>query len=291
MICRHIFWIHNMIDDLPRVAPPASWGKVTTALRQGLHRSMTSVPWQATARRRRWILKRYGKGPRKKPPDPPPERPKRIHNTTHHPTQLRQPRRHRRRIKYKRSLRSVSTPSCTTHAPAPFLAGHRRCYNKISPRYWHTARTLLRSGSRHGSILQRVSQKAKHLLKVLTTTFHNTLSFMNNSIRQFYTSSLLKARQALQLHLTSPPPAHTLESISEPTAASKHTSPVPTLATSSNSNSQLWRPSPIFSQISKTTSWIGQRLNHLQHSFSLLMPGSEESPSLLSSQSSYCRRL
>lgn len=71
----------------------------------------TTLPWQATARRRRWILKRYGRGPRKKPPDPPPP-PKRISDHPLLQKKLRQPRRSTHTILYKRSFQPPHLNIC-----------------------------------------------------------------------------------------------------------------------------------------------------------------------------------
>lgn len=124
---------------------------------------MTSVvsPWNASARRRRYCLTRYGRGPRKKPPDTrdPGERTiKKLQLTA------------RRRVSSTRTTftthyrhkTTVYNTTIGTHLPAPFLAGSRRPFHRISPGYKRRAIAARAAiGGRHG-YFRRLWRKVSH---------------------------------------------------------------------------------------------------------------------------------
>lgn len=102
------------------------------------------TPWPVSARRRCFILQRYGRGPRKKPPDKPPP-PLGRKTTLTVATQCTITLKPRRDCRYNRCRRAIPNPLCGSRAVAPFLAGSRRPLHRISPKY-SPARS---SGKRH----------------------------------------------------------------------------------------------------------------------------------------------
>jgi hypothetical protein len=109
--------------------------------------------WAASARRRRFILNRYGRGPRKKPPDPP-DPPDRAQQAAALPTKQISSFRLRRwcGICYPRDHRATLHPELTTKLPSVFLAGKRHPFHRISPSYRRLFLSQLHHGGRHGHI-------------------------------------------------------------------------------------------------------------------------------------------
>lgn len=85
--------------------------------------------------RRRWILKHYGRGPRKKPPDKPPPPLGRKKTLTVDKVHRIVPLHPLREGRYKRCRRAISNPLRAGRATAPFLAGSPCCYHHISNSY------------------------------------------------------------------------------------------------------------------------------------------------------------
>ena len=110
---------------------------------------MANGYWQASPRRRRFILQRYGRGPKKKPP----ERVKPIenqHNTfkTHRSPVPVDPQRLFRERNYYRNCRcTIFHNNLSFRLPGLLLAGSRRSYRSISNKYYyHSRRYLIHSG-------------------------------------------------------------------------------------------------------------------------------------------------
>jgi hypothetical protein len=228
----------------------------------------TTLPWQATTRRRRWILKRYGRGPRKKKPDPPPP-PKKSSGQALPQQKLRPPRHTTRTILYKRSFLPTPSTACTRHAPALFLAGQRRCYNKISSQYRRTARDIIRRSNHHGSILHNIAQRAHHLWQQVTTTFDDTFTLIGPAIKTFLSSQLFKAADLLHhystpllSHSNSTPDPSTLESNSNSTVASNTVPSIPMQVKPNTTYSHVTSPASRSSPISKATDGFNNKSNN-----------------------------
>jgi hypothetical protein len=141
--------------------------KLTMALNQPV--------WAASARRRRFILTRYGGGPRKKPPDPP-DPPDRAQQAAAAPTKQISAFRLNRRcgIRYPRDHRATLHPALHTKLPSIFLAGKRQSFHRISPSYRRLFLIQHRHGGRHGHIGSYLATALSERCAtgtVLTTTF------------------------------------------------------------------------------------------------------------------------
>ena len=110
---------------------------------------MVDSYWRASSRRRRFILQRYGRGPKKKPP----ERVKPINNHDNTSKILRSPvnvdpqRLFRERNYYRTCRCTVFHNKLPSRLPSLILAGSRRSYRSISHNYYnHSRRYLIHSG-------------------------------------------------------------------------------------------------------------------------------------------------
>ena len=152
--------------------------------------------WAASSKRRRWILRRYGRGPRKKPPDPP-DPPNRkllpVEPLKHRPTVRRFTRRDIRLI---RCRTATFNPLCRSRIIAPFLARSRRPLNRISQHY--SRRGQYHPGHYHGSrplkhFRNLLSQSALGTFSAnIFSTFshtYKTLSHQHNSLKYFWKQS------------------------------------------------------------------------------------------------------
>lgn len=99
--------------------------------------NLTEQPWKASAKTRKQKLKRFARGPRKKPPDKEPPPLGRKKTLTVSKAKRSTSLHSRRDSRYKRCRRAISNPLCGGRAKAPFLAGSRRCYHRISTSYRH----------------------------------------------------------------------------------------------------------------------------------------------------------
>ncbi|KAL3798477.1 hypothetical protein ACHAWO_011152 [Cyclotella atomus] len=128
---------------------------------------MTALPWNETAspRRRRFVLQRYGRGPKKKPPDPVEELPSKSIKKPLLEMKVATSKRRIIGTRYKRPSTAIFHCNITNRAPAPFLAGRRYLYRRVSRYYWTKALSKLRqNGDRHGFIrhlFNKVSQGAQ----------------------------------------------------------------------------------------------------------------------------------
>jgi hypothetical protein len=134
-----------------------------------------SGPWKASAKRRRWILKRYGRGPRKKPPEPPPSPAKRTTGNRTAQPKLRPSTRTSRRINYQCIRQTTIHPQFIYRATAPFLSGRRRSYRHISNRYWRAAKA---------SIL-RTTTAMVTFVGFTTRSLRKHLTYQDTSPKQF----------------------------------------------------------------------------------------------------------
>ena len=94
--------------------------------------------WTASARRRRRILNRYGRGPKKKPPDRINDaKEHHVHTTKRYNHHFSRKRHCVTRIINKYSaIRQITTnPLCRNRLTALFLAGSRRPFRRISKSY------------------------------------------------------------------------------------------------------------------------------------------------------------
>jgi hypothetical protein len=166
-----------------------------------------SLSWNASARHRRWILKQYDRGPRKKPPDRPPPRPNKSTGFQRGPTKQRHLRRTLRHITYKRYQQAAPNTQYKTRAPAPFLAGRRQIFNRFSPHYWRITKASILRNHRHGCIRQlfgKISHESSYLTQQITQTFSKIGENFKSIFSRLIQSPILKALWQLHPQLRHP---------------------------------------------------------------------------------------
>jgi hypothetical protein len=238
-----------------------------------------SGPWKASAKHRRWILKRYGRGPRKKPPEPPPSPAKRTTGNRTAQPKLRPSTRTSRRINYQCIRQTTIHPQCIYRATAPFLAGRRRSYHHISNRYWRAAKASILHNHRHGYIRRlynKIAQKASCIKSTSLRLIH--FPFVKALLQPF-------------IQLTAPL-NNLLHSNTNPNLEAKNGPAIPTpinasptrntCNTGANSSQEKKDPPSLFTSLFQPKRWVQQYNTPLrcliQHTPMANSVASEESP-------------
>ena len=151
---------------------------------------MAAKSWNemASPRRRRRVLTRYGRGPKKKPPDPVEKQPLKSTKTPLHERKVALSKRRIIGTRYKRPSTPVLHCKITNRAPAPFLAGRRHRYRSVSRRYWTVALSTLRQqGGRHGFIRRlcnKLSHEVHNVIATITSQFLKASTIIRTSTQQ-----------------------------------------------------------------------------------------------------------
>eukprot|EP00956_Cyclotella_meneghiniana_P029662 scaffold72577_cov50-Cyclotella_meneghiniana.AAC.3 len=138
--------------------------------------------WNASFDTRRRKLRRYGRGPKRKPPEPPdpPAPPPKGGKSRIVPSS------HRTSLgnNYSCCRRPCSSPlyADNRRLVAPFIACSRRPFNRVSPSYYYHYRPLpSRHGNRHGvskkGLVETITTKLRHFLKTAKDTCVKGLTY------------------------------------------------------------------------------------------------------------------
>ena len=132
--------------------------------------------WQASPRRRRFILRRYGRGPKKKPPDKlcAPFTAKPYHFSKVKSSSTSKRRRSPPGIVYRNCNPSIINNQVYDRTTAPFLAGSRRSFKNISKSYWlQNKHNIIKSPYSNyivRSVKKHFNTSCKHFSSVQTST-------------------------------------------------------------------------------------------------------------------------
>ena len=152
--------------------------------------------WTASSRTRRWKLRRYGRGPRKKPPEPP-DPPDLSQSGQKRRATLPRASRPSTGINYRCCRQPCHNPLYADHRRlvAPFIACSRRPFQRVSSTYYHHYRPPQADKTgRHGT------NPSKHHTPIATHMHQFFRRTLNNITHAYTTGTTLLTSTLKRIH-------------------------------------------------------------------------------------------